>query len=42
VRNGSETDVDCGGPDCPRCGRFGRCSVPSDCESAVCFQGSCR
>lgn len=32
VENGDESDVDCGGGDCPRCLLGQRCVVPSDCE----------
>jgi hypothetical protein len=36
VRNGSETDVDCGGPGCPDCGLGEDCDVAGDCASGVC------
>jgi hypothetical protein len=38
VKNGRETDVDCGGnnPLCQRCQPTQTCLVPSDCESGVC------
>jgi len=35
VKDGSETDVDCGGS-CPPCGDFKTCNSPSDCESGHC------
>jgi plastocyanin len=36
VKNGAETDVDCGGP-CPsKCGPGGSCKMNSDCASASC------
>jgi hypothetical protein len=35
VRNGDESDVDCGG-NCPRCGTGLGCVAPADCTSAVC------
>lgn len=42
VRNGRETDIDCGGPDCPkRCAPGQRCATGSDCESGVCERGTC-
>jgi hypothetical protein len=42
VRNGSETDTDCGGPaSCPRCPTAQGCKVGSDCESGVCWAGAC-
>ncbi|NUP06694.1 MAG: hypothetical protein HOW73_11625 [Polyangiaceae bacterium] len=34
--NGSETGLDCGGPDCPPCGTGEPCDGPADCESGVC------
>jgi alpha-tubulin suppressor-like RCC1 family protein len=40
VRNGSETDVDCGGS-CPKCGPGRACSQDSDCENDVCCSGTC-
>ena len=36
VKNGTETDVDCGGAVCGSCGNGLRCSVASDCASGVC------
>ncbi|MEM6290118.1 MAG: hypothetical protein AAGA54_02600 [Myxococcota bacterium] len=39
--NGNETDVDCGGPDCPACPAPGNCEMPSDCLSGVCDGGQC-
>jgi hypothetical protein len=42
VRNGGETDVDCGGPAmCARCALGRRCSSGSDCASGECFGGIC-
>ena len=42
VRNGSESDVDCGGPgSCPRCATGDACAAASDCESLVCAAGAC-
>ena len=43
-RNGSETDVDCGGPSpsCARCGTGDGCGVAGDCQSGVCAAGSCQ
>jgi hypothetical protein len=38
VKDSTETDVDCGGPDCPKCGYHKLCSVPGDCQPGlVCF-----
>jgi FG-GAP-like repeat len=38
IRDGSETDVDCGGSDltCTRCADDHRCSHPTDCASGLC------
>ncbi|MBK8254060.1 MAG: hypothetical protein IPK82_15520 [Polyangiaceae bacterium] len=36
VKNGNETDVDCGGPQCPDCVNGKLCSVGGDCVSGVC------
>lgn len=40
VRNGPESDVDCGG-DCPACERGDRCAAPRDCYSGRCAEGVC-
>jgi hypothetical protein len=42
LRNGAETDVDCGGPDCLRCRKNQRCAVARDCASGTCRNGRCR
>jgi hypothetical protein len=42
VRNGRETDVDCGGPDCPRCFDGQACTFNEDCRTARCVNGVCR
>ncbi|MEO0321829.1 MAG: hypothetical protein AAF447_02650 [Myxococcota bacterium] len=43
VRNGDETDVDCGGEVCEaRCGDALRCDISADCASAVCIGGECQ
>ena len=36
VKNGDETDVDCGGPNCPGCDSAESCSVNGDCISGNC------
>ncbi len=36
VRNGNETDIDCGGDTCPGCDDGEDCMVGSDCVSQVC------
>ena len=37
-----ESDSDCGGSDCPRCGPGRRCTTSFDCASARCLQGICQ
>lgn len=42
VKNGTETDNDCGGSDCVnRCAAGDACNVPGDCKSGVCISGKC-
>ncbi len=41
VRNGDETDVDCGGS-CKQCNNGKRCTLDSDCSSNYCSQGICK
>lgn len=41
VKNGSETDVDCGGSCSTKCGDNAGCGVPADCTSGVCTAGRC-
>src|SRR6185436_837646 len=41
VRNGDETDVDCGGS-CGRCPATAACRVEGDCQTAACDAGRCR
>jgi hypothetical protein len=40
IKNGSETDVDCGGP-CQDCGYNKLCSTGADCNTGVCTSGRC-
>lgn len=40
-RNGEESHVDCGGPDCPPCANGLGCSEADDCASGVCGSGFC-
>ncbi|TVQ93296.1 MAG: hypothetical protein EA397_04810 [Deltaproteobacteria bacterium] len=40
VRNGDETDVDCGGS-CPPCDDGSDCAAPEDCDSGVCVEEIC-
>jgi hypothetical protein len=42
VKNGGETDVDCGGPCAYKCPTSRHCIVPSDCASQVCVGGKCQ
>jgi hypothetical protein len=41
VRNGKETDVDCGGGVCAKCATGKGCGLASDCQSSVCLAGLC-
>jgi hypothetical protein len=43
VTDGTETDLDCGGPDvgCARCADGKRCAASSDCQRANCAGGLC-
>jgi hypothetical protein len=41
VRNGSETDVDCGGDSAPKCGVGKSCLIDSDCEVACSYAKKC-
>lgn len=41
LRNGSESDVDCGGPSCQACGTGDACSAAADCQSGTCTNGVC-
>ncbi|MEO5730000.1 MAG: plastocyanin/azurin family copper-binding protein, partial [Byssovorax sp.] len=36
VKNGAETDSDCGGPVCSACGDGKKCSAAGDCTSKIC------
>ena len=36
VKNGQETDIDCGGPNCRRCPDGEACFINNDCESNFC------
>jgi hypothetical protein len=42
VKNGLETDVDCGGGACPPCAATQACLVARDCTSGVCTGGECQ
>jgi hypothetical protein len=41
-KDGQETGMDCGGPDCQACGDTGKCLQASDCMSGVCKSGLCQ
>jgi len=41
VRNGGETDTDCGGP-CAACESGSGCVIAADCADTVCVAGECR
>lgn len=36
IKDGVETDIDCGGGSCPKCGIGQTCKVNTDCQSNVC------
>jgi hypothetical protein len=42
VRNGTETDIDCGGGMAPKCGNAKRCLAATDCSSNVCVGKFCQ
>ncbi len=42
MKNGDETDVDCGGTAAPACADDKACKVTSDCVSGVCTGGICQ
>jgi MYXO-CTERM domain-containing protein len=41
VKNGEESDVDCGGESCEPCNVKLECAADEDCESNVCTRGMC-
>jgi len=41
VKNGSESDVDCGGPVCPRCAVGKACLGAADCSTSLCVNNVC-
>ena len=41
VQNDLETDIDCGGGVCPKCGPGQKCEVDGDCRSGACDGGTC-
>ena len=42
VKNGDETDIDCGGPTAPPCANNKGCNIGTDCTSFVCSGGTCQ
>jgi hypothetical protein len=42
AQDGTETDVDCGGPSCTPCPTSKHCAGPADCQSKVCAAGVCQ
>ena len=42
VKNGDETDVDCGGSNAPACANLKNCAVKADCTSGVCTNKICQ
>jgi hypothetical protein len=42
IKNGNETDVDCGGPNCNACDDGRMCLIDSDCLLNSCFEGFCQ
>lgn len=41
IKNGAETDVDCGGGLCTTCNVGKRCVVDKDCRDRICSAGTC-
>lgn len=41
AQDGTETDVDCGGGECPKCALGKKCLVSADCETGACADGVC-
>ncbi|MEO7329549.1 MAG: DNRLRE domain-containing protein, partial [Minicystis sp.] len=41
AKNGSETDMDCGGPSCAPCADTKQCGAGGDCQSGICLGGIC-
>lgn len=41
IKNGAETDVDCGGGACPTCSIAKHCAAGGDCQSFNCADGVC-
>jgi hypothetical protein len=41
IKDGNESDIDCGGGTCPACSNGKTCNIPTDCQSGVCASGKC-
>ena len=41
LKSADESDVDCGGAECPTCGAGSACAAPTDCFSKICTAGAC-
>jgi hypothetical protein len=41
VKNGDETDADCGGTHCPTCAQGKTCQIGGDCTTTFCADGVC-
>ena len=41
VKNGDETDLDCGGSSAPKCVGGKACKIPNDCASGACNNNVC-
>jgi hypothetical protein len=41
IKDGAETDVDCGGPSAPKCGEGKSCLVDGDCDVACSYKNTC-
>ena len=41
AQNGVETDIDCGGGTCPKCGAGQNCQAGTDCKSGTCTANKC-
>lgn len=42
IKNGDETDIDCGGDDCDVCDEGDRCNIDDDCSTNFCSARVCR
>ena len=42
IQNQDETDIDCGGKKCRKCGFGKECNSNSDCKSDYCYNGLCK